>query len=157
MGSIRGPESGPIVKPEPKIKGGKKPREAGRRYERAFAQKYGFKTVLGSGAFGKVDPTLKGDVVAKVGPLDMLLEAKSLNKVDGRGAKIVNFPLSFLEKIEQEAQSMGKIPGLIYHPKGATQEYIVLRFDWFKELVEDYMRQIQELEDRYDNLLESAR
>lgn len=147
MSNIRGIETGPILKPEPKIRGGKKPKEAGRRYERALAQKYGFKTVLGSGAFGAVDPTLQGDVVAKIGDLDMLLELKSLNKIDGRGEKIVNFPLSFLEKIDQEARSMNKVPGLIYHPKGSTQEYIVLRFDWFKEKIEDYMAQIEYLQE----------
>lgn len=145
MGSIRGTETGPILKPEPKIRGGKKPKDAGKRYERSFAQRYEFKRVVGSGAFGLVDPMLQGDVVAKVGTLDMLLELKSLTKVDGRGAKIINFPLSFLEKIEQEARSIGKVPGLVYHVKGSTQEYIVLRFDWFKELVEDYERQIKEL------------
>lgn len=145
MSSIRGPERGPILKPEPKIRGGKKPREAGRRYERAFAQKYGFKTVLGSGSFGKVDPSLQGDVVATFGGIDWLLEAKSLNKIDGRGEKIVNFPLSFIEKIALEAASMNKIPGLIYHPKGSSKEYIVLDFGWFLDLVEDYKRQIDEL------------
>lgn len=147
MGSIRGPERGPILKPEPKIRGGRKPKDAGKRYERAFAQKYDFKRVVGSGAFGVVDPTLQGDVGAIIGNLDMLLELKSLEKVDGRGEKIVNFPLSFLEKIALEAKSVGKIPGLIYHPKGSRDEYIVLDFAWFKDLVEDYVRQIKELED----------
>ena len=152
MGSIRGVEHGPIQKPEPKIKGGKKPKDAGRRYERSFSQKYGYKRVVGSGAFGTVDPSLQGDVGAKVGDLDMLLELKSLNKIDGRGEKIVNFPLSFLEKIDQEARSMGKVPGLIYHPKGSTQEYIVLRFDWFKDKIEDYMAQIEYLQEaRFDD------
>lgn len=145
MSSIRGVEIGPILKPEPKIRGGKKPKDAGKRYERSFAQKYDYKRVVGSGAFGQVDANLQGDVTAKIGALDMLLELKSLNKVDGRGAKIINFPLSFLEKIELEAKSIGKIPGLVYHTKGSTQEYIVLRFDWFKQLVEDYDRQIKEL------------
>lgn len=145
MGSIRGREVGPIAKPEPRIRGGKKPKDAGKRYERSFAQKFGYKRVVGSGAFGVVDPMLQGDVMAKIGHLDMLLELKSLTKVDGRGQKIINFPLSFLEKIELEAKSIGKVPGLLYHVKGDTKEYIVLRFDWFKELVEDYERQIKEL------------
>lgn len=147
MGSIRGTESGPILKPEPKIRGGKKPKDAGRRYERSFSQKHDYKRVVGSGAFGLVDPNLQGDVVATIGDMDFLLELKSLNKVNGRGEKIVNFPLAFLEKIDQEARSMNKIPGLIYHPKGSTQEYIVLRFDWFKEKIEDYMAQIEHLQD----------
>ena len=147
MPSIRGTEVGPILKPEPKIKGGKKPKDAGKRYERAFAQKNDFKRVVGSGAFGTVDPALQGDVGAKIGDLDMLLELKSLNKINGRGEKIVNFPLSFLEKIDQEARSMNKVPGLIYHPKGSTQEYIVLRFDWFKDKIEDYMAQIEHLQE----------
>lgn len=145
MGSIRGIETGPILKPEPKIRGGRKPKDAGKRYERSFAQKFGYKRVVGSGAFGLVDPMLQGDVMAKIGRLDMLLELKSLTKVDSRGAKTINFPLSFLEKIELEAKSIGKVPGLLYHVKGSTQEYIILRFDWFKELVEDYERQIKEL------------
>jgi hypothetical protein len=153
VGSIRGTEEGPILKPEPKIKGGRKPKDAGKRYERSFSQKYGGKRVVGSGAFGLVDPTLQGDVMIKIGPLDMLLELKSLTKVDGRGQKIVNFPLAFLEKIEQEAKSIGKVPGLIYHAKGDTKEYLIVRFDFFKVLVEDYERQLEELEDRYDALL----
>lgn len=145
MGSIRGPEIGPISKPEPKIRGGRKPKDAGRRYERAFAQKIGGKRVVGSGAFGVADPSLVGDVVAKVGRLDMLLELKSLFQLDGKGKRTVTFPLSWLEKIEKEATSVGKIPGFIYHPKGYPHEYIVLRFAWFKELIEDYERQIEEL------------
>lgn len=148
MGSIRGPERGPILKPEPKIRGGKKPKEAGIRYERLFTQKHGGKRVIGSGAFGHVDPALKGDIAITIGDKDYLLESKSLNKISGRGEKIVNFPLSFLEKITLEADSMGRIPGLIYHPKGSTEEYLFVRFSWFKELVEDYVRQIKELEDR---------
>jgi hypothetical protein len=147
MTSIRGPE-GPIDKPEPKLKGGKKPKQAGTRYERVFVQKHGGRRVVGSGAFGYVDPSLKGDIRITIGDRDYLLESKSLNKINGRGEKIVNFPLSFLEKITKEAETTGDIPGLIYHPKGSAEEYLFVKFEWFKELVEDYVRQIKELDDR---------
>ena len=148
MVSIRGEEIGPILKPTPKPKGGRKPKNAGRRYERVFADKYGGKRVVGSGAFGVVDPVLVGDVAVRVGELDMLMELKSLNQLNGRGERIVSFPLSWIEKIDREARSIGKIPGFIYHPKGSSDEYIVLNFAWFKELMEDYKRQIDELNKR---------
>lgn len=156
MVSIRGDEEGPILKPLPKIKGGRKPKDTGRRYERSFAQKYGGKRVVGSGAFGVVDPGLVGDVVQTVGDLDMLLELKSLNRLDGRGEKTITFPVAWLEKIDREATSVGKVPGFVYHVKGSPQEYIVLRFDWFKELIEEYVRQISEWEENYYGLLEQV-
>lgn len=145
MGSIN-PATGPIPKPESKKKGGKKPRESGIGYEHRFAKKHGGERVIGSGAFGFVDPTLKGDIRITIGDKDYLLETKSLHTLNTRGEKIVTFELRWLEKITKEAMSQGKIPGLIIHPKGASQEYLFVRFDWFKELIGDYMRQIKELE-----------
>jgi len=150
MTSIRGPEV-PVPKPEPKIKGGKKPKQAGTRYERLFTTKHGGRRVVGSGAFGLVDPALKGDIRIRIGDRDYLLEAKSLNKINGRGEKIVNFPLSFLEKITLEAQTTGDIPGLVYHPRGSREEYLVVKFEFFKELIEDYVRQIKSLQEALDD------
>lgn len=146
MSSIN-PATGPIPKPQPKIKGGKKPKQAGTRYERVFTQKHGGRRIVGSGAFGVVDPMLKGDIAITIGDKDYLLESKSLNKINGRGEKTVTFPLSFIEKITEEAKTTGKIPGLIYHPKGSSDEYLFVKFAWFKELIEDYVRQIRELSD----------
>lgn len=150
MGSLR-PATGPIPKPTPKKRGGKSPRDSGIGFERKFVKKHGYKRVVGSGAFGLQDPMLKGDVEARIGDKDYLLETKNLNKVDGRGEKTVTFPLSFLEKITKEAEAKGRIPGLIYHPKGSSKDYLFVEFDWFKELVEDYVRQIKELQKEKDD------
>lgn len=145
MPSIRGPEIGTIAKPEPKPRGGKKPKDAGRRYERQFSHKYGFQRVVGSGAFGGVDPLLKGDVKGQIGSLKLLFELKSLNKLDSKGAKTVTFPVSWLDKIDTEAQAEGRFPIFAYHVKGETREWAVIRMDKLIELINDYERQIEEL------------
>lgn len=146
------PADGPIPKPAKKVKnprplgrGGRKPKEAGRRYEKAFADKYGFQRQVGSGAFGVVDPLLLGDVKGEIGSRKLLLECKSWEKVSGRGEKVVSFPAALLDKIAKEAELLGRSPVFIYHIKNSTDEWAVVKFSWLYELIEDYERQIEEL------------
>lgn len=143
----------PAPKPKPKVKkpkpsfqrGGRKPKDAGRRYEASFAKKYAMTRVVGSGAFGAVDPTLHGDVSGAIGRKQYLIETKSYDRVDGRGEKIVTFPVAFLDKISKEAQVMGKIPLFIYHVKNSSEEWAVVRFDWLYETLSALETEIAEL------------
>lgn len=144
-GPIPKPKKKPKVSPKPMNRGGKKPKEAGRRYEKSFADKYSFKRQVGSGAFGVADPMLLGDVTGSIGSKDFLFELKSWDKVSGRGEKTVSFPVALLEKISKEASLLGKAPCFIYHVKGASDEWAVVRFDWLYDLINDYERQIEEL------------
>jgi hypothetical protein len=123
-------------------RGGRKPKEAGRRYEKSFADKYGYHRQVGSGAFGALDPTLLGDVVGEIGRLKLLFETKSWDKVDGRGEKVVTFPVSLLDKISREAALLQKTPVFIYHVKGSTDEWAVVKWDWFHNLLSDLFREI---------------
>lgn len=157
MGSIR-PAKGPIPKPikkpkkpaKPLARGGRKPREAGRRYEHAFADKYALRRVLGSGAFAAQDPTLSGDIVGEIGRLRVLFEAKSWGQLDGRGEKVVSFPVAFLEKIAKEAKLLQREPIFIYHVKGASNEWAVVEYSWLHELIlrweTDIMALMQDME-----------
>lgn len=133
--------------------GGKKPREAGRRQEKAFADLYGFTRVLMSGAAGALDPTLAGDIRGEVGRKKFLLEMKAWNKVDARGEKTINLPLSILDKIRKESDNLARYGGVIYHPKGSSR-YIAI-FDWAdfhsllseqEEIIERQAQYIEELE-----------
>lgn len=143
----------PVPKPKkqpkkarvPMARGGRKPKEAGRRYEKSFADRYGYRRQVGSGAFGTVDPMLLGDVVGEIGRLKMLFETKSWDRVDGRGKKVVTFPVSLLEKISKEAQLLQRAPVFIYHVKGASDEWAVVKWDWFHNLLTDLFREIEEL------------
>lgn len=145
------PANGPIPKPPKKVKvagvrrGGKKPKEAGRRYEKSFADRYGFHRQVGSGAFGVSDPMLVGDVKGEIGTKKLLFECKSWDKVSGRGEKIVSFPIALLTKISKEAELLGRAPVFIYHPKNSTDEWAVVSFKWLYDLIRDYERQIEEL------------
>lgn len=151
MVNIRGREDGPIRKPTPKKKkprkalgsGGRKPKEAGRRYEKSFAEKYGHRTQLGSGAFGAVDPSLVGDVLGEIGRLKLAFETKSWDKVDGKGEKVVSFHKSLLDKIEREAELLGRAPIFIYHIKNDTNEWAVVKYSWLQSLIEQWERDIQ--------------
>lgn len=136
--------------PKPMSRGGKKPKEAGRRYEKSFADRYGYRRQVGSGAFGSVDPTLLGDVVGEIGRLKLLFETKSWDKVDGRGQKVVTFPVSLLTKIAKEAELLGKAPVFVYHVKGASDEWAVVKWDWFHNLLTDLFREIEELSEGVD-------
>ena len=154
----------PVPKPPKKIKkpasglgrspfkrGGKKPKEAGRRYEKSFADKYGYRRQVGSGAFGAVDPMLLGDVVGEIGRLKLLFETKSWDKVDGRGEKVVSFPASLLDKISAEAALLGRTPIFIYHIKGASDEWAVVRYDWLHNTLTSLIKTIEEMEDELVN------
>src|SRR6266853_6246805 len=94
------PATQPIPKPQKKIKnkvpmkrGGTRPSEAGRRYEKEFADKYGFHRQVGSGAFAAADMMLQGDITGEIGRLRLLFESKAWNMMNGKGEKIVSFPL----------------------------------------------------------------
>lgn len=159
MVSIRGREDGPIRKPTPKKKksptglrrGGKKPKEAGRRYEARFAEKYGMRRQVGSGAFGVADPLLVGDIIGEIGRLRLLFEAKSWDKVDGRGEKVVSFSKSLLDKISREAEVLGREPIFIYHIKNDPTEWAVVRYDWLQQLIEKWETEIKALIDDEDS------
>jgi hypothetical protein len=126
-------------------RGGKKPREAGRRYEKAFADKFQMRRQVGSGAFGGADPMLHGDVIGEIGRLKLLIEAKSWNKVDGRGEKVVSFSVSLLDKISREADLLGRLPIFVYHVKGSSDEWAVVRFDWLYETIKALELEVEEL------------
>lgn len=69
-------------------RGGKAPRKAGIKQEGNFVNLYdGFRRVVGSGAFGNFDPTLKGDIKGEVGRKRFLLEMKAWATVNGRGKR----------------------------------------------------------------------
>lgn len=152
------PASGPIEKPRKKPKkaptglrrGGRKPKEAGKRYERSFADKYDFRRQVGSGAFGVSDPMLVGDVVGEIGRLRMLFEAKSWEKFDARGEKVVTFQKDLLEKISREAQILGREPIFLYHYKGDTEEWAVVRYDWLHDLVKRWEEEILRMAEYLD-------
>jgi hypothetical protein len=125
--------------------GGRAPKEAGRRKEREFANQYDFTRVVGSGAFGVADPTLGGDIRGEVGTKKFLLEVKSWEKVNARGEKTINLPISILDKIRQEAEVLTRYGGVIFHPKG-TSRYIAI-FDWndFYQLLKSQEEEIERL------------
>lgn len=133
-------------------RGGRKPKDSGRRQEREFANKYEeFTRVIGSGAFGNFDPLLKGDLKGFIGRKPFLLEMKSWATVDASGAKTVHIPLSVLDKVRLEGETEGQYAGVVFHPKG-TNRYIAI-FDWddfykvFKEQEEYIARLEAELDD----------
>lgn len=143
------PAKGALPKP-PKRRskiagGGRAPKEAGRRKEREFANQYDFTRVVGSGAFGPSDPLLGGDIRGEVGTKKFLLEVKSWDKVNARGEKTINLPVSILDKIRQEAEVLTRYGGVIFHPKG-TSRYIAI-FDWndFYELLKSQEEEIERL------------
>jgi hypothetical protein len=128
-------------------RGGRKPKDAGRRQEREFANKYEeFTRVVGSGAFGNFDPVLKGDLKGRIGRKPFLLEMKSWATVDATGAKTINLPLHVLDKVRIEGLTENQYAGVVFHPKGTTR-YIAI-FDWedfynlFKEQ-EEYIARLE--------------
>ena len=156
MVSIRGEEDGPILKPPPKPKGGRKPKDSGRRFEKQIADKYGGQRVVGSGAFGPVDPMLVGDVRLTVGTLKFLTEAKKrAPKINMRGEKSITLSTDMLDKIEREALIGGEEPILIFGVKGRSSEWVIMRWDRLHWILSEQERQINELENRYDYLLAS--
>lgn len=84
--------------------------------------------MVGSGAFGIVDPLLRGDLKGQMGRKKFLLEMKAWHKVDARGAKQISLSIDILDKIRREAEVEARYAGVIYHPKG-TNRYLAI-FDW---------------------------
>jgi hypothetical protein len=138
-------------KPAKRLRGGKAPRKAGIKQEGNFRDTYdGFRRVVGSGAFGNYDPTLKGDLKGEVGRKKFLLEMKAWTVINGKGEKTITVPLSVLDKIRQEADV--EIPprhaGVIFHPM-RTSRWIAI-FDW-----DDFYNVLHEQEE-YIARLEAA-
>ena len=129
-------------------RGGRKPKEAGRRQEREFANKYeGFERVIMSGAAGIYDPLLKGDIRGRIGRKKYLLEMKAWDKVDGQGEKTINVPLSVLDKVRKEGETENRYAGVVFHPKN-TSRYVAI-FDWdeffnFMTEQEEYIERLEE-------------
>lgn len=89
---------------------------------------------------------LGGDIRGEIGRKKFLLEMKAWEKVDARGEKTINIPISILDKIRKESEILARYGGVIYHPKG-TNRYIAI-FDWvdFFELLtetEDYIFRLE--------------
>jgi len=158
------PAEGPIPKPVKVEKapyrglprGGKKSKDAGRSYEQRFTRKYDepdgaldhnckplvhYHRVPGSGAF----VTLPADVLAEIGSLNIAFELKSWLQLDGRGAKTVAFSASLLDKIDEEARQLNRVPMFVYHIKGDSEEWAVIRYSWLAEKLRDYEVQIRAL------------
>lgn len=101
---------------------------------------------VGSGAFGNVDPILKGDIKGEIGRLLLLFEAKSWDQVDGRGAKTVSFPVALIDKIEAEALTEDRFPIFVYHPKGSQREIAFCYYDRLHALLKEAYRQLMAYE-----------
>lgn len=147
--------------------GGKKPKEAGRRYELSFSKKYdepdgptwpSGKPMIyvrrrpGSGAFVE----LKGDILADIVKLRIMFEAKSWAQVDGRGEKTVTFPTSLLYKLDEEAKTEDRVPMLIYHVKNDSEEWAVIRYSWLHAKLRDYELQVQSLTEQLEEAMAAA-
>ena len=170
------PATGPIPKPEKREKaprqglrrsGGKSPGESGRKYERHFVNKYDepdgpkasngkplihFKRNPGSGAFVE----LKGDVLADIVSLKLMMELKTWAKVNARGEKTMTLPMSILYKLDEEAKTENRVPMLIYHTKTDKEEWAVVRYSWLHEKIRDYELQIRELTMQLEEALEDV-
>lgn len=132
-----------------KSRGGKAPRKAGIKQEANFRDQHeGFDRVVGSGAFGNYDPTLRGDLKGQVGRKRFLLEMKAWTVINGRGEKTITVPLSVLDKIRKEADY--EVPprhaGVIFHPM-RSDRWIAI-FDWkdFYDLLSEQEEYIKKLE-----------
>jgi hypothetical protein len=147
----------PVPKPPKKVKkapakkrGGKAPKKAGIRQEANFRDQYdGFERVVGSGAFGAYDPTLRGDLKGQIGRKRFLLEMKAWTTVNARGEKTISLPISVLDKIREEAdmELTPRHAGVIFHPMNSNRWIAI--FDWqdlydlLKEQ-EDYIARLEE-------------
>lgn len=142
---------------------GRKPKEAGRRYEQRFVRKYdepdgptdakgkpliNFRRVPGSGAF----VTLPGDVLAELVSLNLVFELKSWDRVNARGEKTVTFPLRLLTKIDEEAKQLNRVPLLIYHQKNEEEEWAVVRYSWLHEKLRTYELAIRDLTEQLEEV-----
>lgn len=168
----------PAPKPEPKKKkakhrlGGAKSSESGKRYEREFvnetkerhkdkADLLTVSRVVGSGAFGKTDPYLEGDIKISMGRatrvdakrLRLLLETKAYDKFDGRGERTITFPLDFIDKIIKEADRTTRIPGLVYHPKNTNREILAIDVHYVLDCLLEQEKYIAELESQLEEVI----
>lgn len=172
MVNIReGLESGPILKPQRRVKakptgaiarGGKKPKEAGRRFEARVRDKYNdpprvvVKRQVGSGAFGVADPMLLADLLIDIGRLKLAAEVKSWATVDARGEKTITVPASVLYKLDQEAKILNRDPIGIFHLKGSTEEWAFIRLSWLIEHFAEWEETIKALSDQLTEALAIA-
>lgn len=136
-------------------RGGKAPRKAGIKQEGNFVSIYNepeddnvsFRRVIASGAFGAIDPTLRGDIKGEVYRKRFLLEMKAWATINAAGQKTINVPLSVLDKIRQEADY--EIPprhaGVIFHPMNSNRWVAI--FDW-----QDFFEVLMEQETYIDKL-----
>lgn len=151
--------------------GGRKPKEAGRRFEQRMVDKYTeaksplpcpncgqlplvyVKRQVGSGAFGKADPDLVGDLLLNIGRLRLLAEAKSWNKTLASGEKTINVPASVLYKLDQEARQLGRDPIGLFHMKNDTEEWAFVRLDWLINNLREWERCIRDLDQQLEEAL----
>lgn len=96
---------------------------------------------------------LKGDVTGDIHDILLLFEAKSWYQVDGRGARQVSFSLALIEKLEGEAESLGRLPFFIYHPKGASFELFFGKYDRIHNLLKDLAARVAALEAQLEEAL----
>ena len=161
------PYDGPNWKPERRVKapstglqrGGRKPKEAGRRFEQRVKDKYHdpplvvVKRQVGSGAFGKTDPMLLADLLIDIGRLRLAAEAKSWDKVDAQGRKTITVPASVLYKLDQEAKLLNRDPIGIFHMKYDPEEWVFVRMSWFVEKLKEWEGTIIALEEQLEDVL----
>jgi hypothetical protein len=137
-------------------RGGKAPRKAGIKQESNFVNRYNdpedenvtFKRVIASGAFGGIDPTLRGDIKGEVYRKRFLLESKAWATVNAAGEKTVHIPLSVLDKIRKEADF--EIPprhaGVVFHPMNTNRWIAIFDWDDFYTILREQEEYIAKLE-----------
>jgi len=141
-------------------RGGKKPKEAGRRFEARVVEKYNdpplvkVKRQVGSGAFGKTDPMLLADLLIDIGRLKLAAEVKSWDKVNAKGEKTITVPAAVLYKLDAEAKVLGRDPVGILHMKGDSEEWCFIRMSWFVEKLKEYESTIINLQAQLEEALE---
>ena len=161
-GAIPKPTRIPKDSPRGLSRGGKRPKEAGRRFEARFAKKYDdpplvkFRRQVGSGAFGKVDPGLLADVLGDIGSLLLAFEVKSWDRHDARGQKVLTIPSSVLYKLDLEAKTLNRHPVLIAHLKGDEEEWAVCRYSWLHSVLKELQRQVVALNAQVEALSRSG-
>lgn len=141
-------------------RGGKAPRKAGIKQESNFVNTYNdpendevtFKRVVASGAFGAIDPTLRGDIKGQVYRKRFLLESKAWATVNAAGEKTIHIPLSVLDKIRKEADY--EIPprhaGVIFHPMNTSRWIAIFDWDDFYNVLVEQEEYIARLEAELD-------
>lgn len=102
----------------------KSPSQQGRDREKRYAKRIGGRLQPASGALRAVG--LKGDIKTKLFLIDSKLTGKETYKLDA----------NTLDKIRDEALSMGKIPALSVEVGG--EQYVVLRDKDFQAIRKEY-------------------